>query len=149
MKYIAFDSANATGYAYKSGEIWVTGILDMTGKTFKKRLDQWRETIRLLAAAKAAGCTVAVVEDCYHAQGMKTFKSLVGTSTRLSVACEFSGLPAILIYPSEWQASAGITGQRKERKEKSIRLAKMLGANCVTEDESDARAVWYCARERM
>lgn len=137
-KPIAFDSANKTGYAYMAHGTWVHGVLDMSGKTLKKRHDQWQNVIRILTDAIDSGCTFAVIEDCYHAQGIKTLKSLVGTSTRLSVAAEFMDLEVKMIYPSEWQSACGATGKRENRKAKAMELARLLGAKNCTEDEADA-----------
>jgi hypothetical protein len=135
MKTIAFDAAKRrTGWAFAQAPgVWQTGIVHVADA---------QALGAILARAKAAGVTRAVIENCYLSQGDKrnvyTLKTLQEAQTRIRVACELAGLDVDLVYAQTWQAAYGIGGKRPDRKLGAQRVAHALGAGALSEDEADA-----------
>lgn len=135
MKFIGFDAARRrTGWAFvRCPGVWDTGIVNVADA---------QGLGAIIARAKAAGVTRAVIENCYLGQGSKrnvyTLKTLQEAQTRIRVACEMAGIPVELVYAQTWQAAYNITGKRKDRKLGAQRVAHALGAGALTEDEADA-----------
>ncbi len=130
MTILAFDAAKRrTGYAFSTTDGWITGVVDVADT---KALGA------IIEAAKATGVTRAVIENCYMGSNVRTLKALQEAQTRIKVACEMAGLGVELVYAQTWQSAYGISGQRKDRKLGAKRVASMLGAGNVSEDEADA-----------
>jgi len=128
-RYIAFDSATTTGFAYRSGDIWVTGVFNPRDKARMRGV---------IAEAMQCGVECAVIEDCYKSPSVRTLKVLQDCTTRIAVCCEDFGLYVGYCYPSTWQSACGLKGKRDELKKGAKKLAEILGAVRVTQDEADA-----------
>lgn len=135
MSWIAFDAAKrCTGWAFRDrAGAWITGVV--------KPADT--ETLReVFVAALSNGVTHAVIEECFMGRNVHTLKTLQEAQTRITMMCEWYGLPVTLVYPATWQAAYGIGGTRWERKLGALRVAKLLG--CETENRDIADAVCLC-----
>lgn len=133
MNPIGFDPATHTGYAYRTATGWRTGVLCPMNTA---------ELTAVVRSAAAAGCDVAVLEDCYLDKNLKrnprTLKKLQECQTRIVVVCEFFKVPVVKVAAVTWQSWWGIGGKRPERKAKAMWIAKTLHDKPITQDEADA-----------
>lgn len=138
---LALDVATRTGWAYKA-EIWHTGTVDATCE----------DTRRLtLLNAQRAGCTHLVVEDCFAGLNVGTFRTLIELQTKWKMDAAYMGYQLCKpVMPSVWQSKILVIGGCKpgkgETKQYAAIAARMLGANCKTQDECDAVCLCEYAR---
>lgn len=135
-KYIAFDAAIKTGYAYLPLKKYVTGTVSPKSK---------EALAKVFRDALSVGVDRVVIEDCYAGKSVKTLKSLQDSQTRITVEAERFGLPVELVYATTWQAAYGLTGKRADRKRGAMLTAKRLGADPKTQDEADAVCLLHYA----
>lgn len=146
MSTLAFDPAKKTGYAFRAGRLWHTGVVDPRNHA---------AVLGVCKQAILAGVKLALIEDCYVSQkapepdpvtgkraagggNVKTLKSLQDKQTRVTVACELAGLQTELTYPVSWQSAFNIRGKREERKRHAKLIAERIAGRKLTQDEADA-----------
>jgi len=131
MKAIGFDAArNSTGYAYRNGQIWVTGTFNIY---------DYAKIIYVIKHACQDGCTHAAIEDPFGGPSISVFKALQDAASRIQQRCEDAGLLCVPIRAIEWQAAQGCLKPRGQTKQLARELAVVLGAESyLTQDEIDA-----------
>lgn len=135
MSWIAFDAAKrCTGWAFRDRSgAWITGVVE-PANTGALRL--------VFVRAIEHGVTHAVIENCFMGRNVHTLKTLQEAQTRITLMCEWYGLPVTLVYPATWQAAFGIGGDSADRKAGALRVANWLG--CETKSPDIADAVCLC-----
>ncbi len=129
-KIIAFDAARkSTGYAYRNGQIWVTGTFNIY---------DYAKIIYVIKNACINGCTHAAIEEPFCGRNIATLKSLQDAFSRIAMYCEGAGLLWAPVRAITWQSSCGISAKRGDTKTQAAAIARLIGAPYLSADENDA-----------